>query len=88
MDVTKQHLAHIEAIEKLSARWARYLTANIDKTIAPNDDMFVAGELDHYLFVGVSALQVVSEAMLLAEDRSAENTGSALRVRKSHPPFR
>lgn len=66
MDVTKQHLAHIEAIEKLSARWARYLTANIDKTIAPNDDMFVAGELDHYLFVGVSALQVVSEAMLLA----------------------
>jgi SAM-dependent methyltransferase len=66
MDVTKQHLAHIEAIEKLSARWARYLTANIDKTIAPNDDMFVAGELDHYLFVGISALQVVSEAMLLA----------------------
>jgi hypothetical protein len=66
MDVTKQHLAHIETIENLSARWARYLAANIDKTIAPNDDMFVAGQLDHYLFVGVSALQVVGEAMLLA----------------------
>jgi SAM-dependent methyltransferase len=66
MDVTKQYLAHIEAIESLSARWARYRATKVDKTIAPNDDMFIAGELDHYLFVGISALQVVSEAMLLA----------------------
>src|SRR5262249_43255454 len=38
----------------------------IDLTISPHDDMFVAGELASYLFVGTSALEVISEAMLLA----------------------
>jgi SAM-dependent methyltransferase len=54
------------AAEALSARWAQYRAAEVDLTIAEHDDMFVAGQLAHYLFVGTSALEVISEAMLLA----------------------
>jgi SAM-dependent methyltransferase len=59
---------HAETLEALRARWARYHADKIDTTIAPNDDMFIAegGGLEHYLFVGISALEVISEAMLLA----------------------
>jgi SAM-dependent methyltransferase len=52
--------------QALSARWAQYRAASVDTTISERDDMFVAGELDHYLWVGTSALEVISEAMLLA----------------------
>ncbi len=52
--------------EALSARWAHYRAAEVDLTIAQHDDMFVAGQLAHYLLVGTSALEVISEAMLAA----------------------
>jgi len=52
--------------EALSTRWSKYGADGVDLTISPHDDMFVAGELPSYLFVGTSALEVISEAMLLA----------------------
>src|SRR5262249_53903643 len=48
-----------------SARWAQYRAESVDLTISDRDDMFVAGQLDHYLWAGTSALEVISEAMLL-----------------------
>lgn len=52
--------------QALSARWAQYRAESVDLTIAERDDMFVAEQLDHYLWAGTSALEVISEAMLLA----------------------
>jgi len=51
--------------QALSARWAQYRAESVDLTISDRDDMFVAGQLDHYLWAGTSALEVISEAMLL-----------------------
>jgi SAM-dependent methyltransferase len=79
MDQTNPYAAHIEAhagtIEALSARWAQYRADRVDLTISPNDDMFFAekGGLEHYIFVGTSALEVISDAMLLCgESRFAK----------------
>ncbi len=55
----------LEATEALIARWANYRAEALDQTISQHDDMF-EGDLEHYLFVGTSALEVISEAMLLA----------------------
>jgi SAM-dependent methyltransferase len=59
--------------QALSARWAQYGTAQIDLTISPQDDMFVAGQHQQYLSVGISALKVISEGMLLARKTSFRN---------------
>ena len=53
-------------LQSLSDRWAKYAAESIDLTISPNDDMFVEGQLEYYLSVGASALEVISEAMLLS----------------------
>lgn len=52
--------------QALSARWAQYRAESVNLTISNCDDMFVAGERDHYLLAGTSALEIISEAMLLA----------------------
>jgi SAM-dependent methyltransferase len=52
--------------EAVLARWAQYRAGSVDLTISDRDDMFVAGQLDHYLWAGTSALEIISEAMLLA----------------------
>jgi SAM-dependent methyltransferase len=52
--------------QALSARWVQYRAESVDLTISDRDDMFVAGQLDHYLWAGTSALEVISEGMLLA----------------------
>jgi SAM-dependent methyltransferase len=59
--------------EAILARWAQYRTGNVDLTISEHDDMFVAGQLQHYLFAGTSALDVISEAMLLARKTVFQN---------------
>jgi SAM-dependent methyltransferase len=56
----------LAATQALLARWAQYRAESVDPTISDRDDMFVAGQLDHYLRAGISALEIISEAMLLA----------------------
>ena len=48
------------------ARWAQYRAESVDLTLSERDGMLVAGQLDHYLWAGTSALEIISEAMLLA----------------------
>jgi SAM-dependent methyltransferase len=55
-----------EILNSLTQRWNRYGRANIDMTISPHDDMFSPGQEAHYLSVCISALEAISEAMLLA----------------------
>jgi SAM-dependent methyltransferase len=55
----------LEATEGLIARWANYRAETLDQRISQHDDMF-EGDIQHYLFAGRSALEVISEAMLLA----------------------
>jgi SAM-dependent methyltransferase len=58
-----------EVLDGLSSRWTAYRSAIIDQTIAPLDDMLLRDVPDgvaHYMAVGVSALEGLSEAMLLA----------------------
>lgn len=56
-------------LRSLLERWQRYQASAVDQTIAPVDDMS-AGDtpeaLRHYHAVGVSALELITEAMLLA----------------------
>jgi SAM-dependent methyltransferase len=59
--------------EALLARWARYRADSVDLTISEHDDMFVAGHLQQYLFVGTSALEVISESMLLGRKTGFRN---------------
>ena len=59
--------------EAILSRWAHYRAGKVDLTIAEHDDMFVAGQLEQYLFVGLSALEVISEAMLLARKTEFRN---------------
>jgi SAM-dependent methyltransferase len=56
----------LEVTQALSARWTQYRAESVDLTISDRDDMFVAGQLDHYLWAGRLALELISEAMLLA----------------------
>ncbi len=53
-------------LRALTRRWRQYGEAVIDWTVSPHDDM-LAGEskMDRYRGVGVSGLEVISEAMLL-----------------------
>jgi SAM-dependent methyltransferase len=62
----------IEATEKLITRWTNYRAETLDRTIYQHDDMF-EGDLQHYLFSGTSALEVISEAMLLARKMRFDN---------------
>jgi SAM-dependent methyltransferase len=64
-------LAHDEqsfraVTQAVLARWAQYRAESVDLTISGRDDMFGAGQLDHYVWAGTSALEIISEAMVLA----------------------
>jgi SAM-dependent methyltransferase len=62
----------LEATEGLIARWANYRAETLDQRISQHDDMF-EGDIQHYLFAGRSALEVISEAMLLARKTRFDN---------------
>lgn len=64
----------LAVIRGIVRRWKQYSAAEIDRTISPHDDM-LGGEdaQNHYRRVGVSALEVITEAMLLAR-RTKFNT--------------
>src|ERR1700720_2424850 len=62
----------LEATEGLIARWANYRAETLDQTISQQDDMF-EGDIEHYLFAGRSALEAISEAMLLARKTRFDN---------------
>jgi SAM-dependent methyltransferase len=56
-----------EAIANLGHRWREYETNGVDEAVSPIDDMLESEQgKAHYLFVGRSALQIITEAMLLA----------------------
>lgn len=52
-------------VSQISARWSHYEAADIDQTISPVDDMF-GGNLDYYFRSGLSALDLITEAMVLS----------------------
>src|SRR5438105_4377198 len=59
----------IEVMESVLARCRDYRSANIDLTLSPDDDMYARADpnaMERYLSVGVSAIELISEAMLLA----------------------
>lgn len=56
----------LPVVQALLARWERYHAATVDLTISEHDDMFENGNLRPYLSAGTSALEIISEAMLLA----------------------
>jgi SAM-dependent methyltransferase len=56
-------------LQSLLERWQRYQASEVDPTIAPVDDMKGGDSPDaarHYMQVGVSALELITEGMLLA----------------------
>jgi len=69
MPSTSDHSKHtnrsyLEVIEQISARWTNYRASSVNMAVSDADDMLTAGHLDHC--VGTSALEVISEAMILA----------------------
>src|SRR4051794_14933728 len=52
-------------LEELAQRWSRYERTAIDPTISPVDDMF-GGNSIYYAQSGRAALELITEAMLLA----------------------
>jgi SAM-dependent methyltransferase len=57
-----------QALEDIAARWRRYEQAGVDQTISPVDDMFGAnGGADYYFRAGRMALELVTDAMILAQ---------------------
>lgn len=58
----------LKVMRAILGRWKGYSSASIDETISPHDDMFNRrGAMEHYRSVGVSALEVITEAMLAAK---------------------
>ncbi len=50
-------------------RWQRYQAAEIDRTVSSEDDMMTystTGGAPHYFQVGISAIELITEAMVLA----------------------
>lgn len=58
--------SYLEVIEQIFARWTNYRASSVNMAVSDADDMLIAGHLDHYLSVGTSALEAISEAMILA----------------------
>lgn len=52
-------------LDELSQRWRRYEAIAIDPAISPVDDMF-GGNVVHYIRSGRAALDLITEAMMLA----------------------
>ena len=57
-----------ELLEAILQRWKHYAAQKIDETVSPHDDMlYSAALMAPYLQIGISALEVIAEAMLLAK---------------------
>ncbi|MBV9065366.1 MAG: hypothetical protein JO004_06315 [Methylobacteriaceae bacterium] len=57
----------VEVLDAIKSRWSQYDRSNFDRTISPVDDMLEGDEArDYYFAVGRSALDVISEAMMLS----------------------
>jgi SAM-dependent methyltransferase len=54
----------MSAIQEVADRYTRYCEAEISKNILPHDDMLVAGDMDHYMNVGRSAVDVIVSALV------------------------
>lgn len=59
-----------DLLQALLARWQRYQAAEIDDTLSSEDDMVERDKLAHYRAVGVSALELITDAMVLARRTS------------------
>src|SRR5258708_15366287 len=54
----------------LRRRYAAYLATEVEKEVSEHDDMLAGGNLDHYLSVGQSAVDVIGRAMVAAQKDS------------------
>jgi SAM-dependent methyltransferase len=53
-------------LNDLVGRWHRYEAAAVSRQIAEHDAMLVAGEIEPYLIVGRSAIEIIALAMIAA----------------------
>lgn len=55
-------------LDTCAARWSAYRSAQVDMTIDPSEDMIVreAGGIEHYREVGLRALELLTDAMILS----------------------
>lgn len=53
-----------QQLEELAQRWRRYEATTIDQAISPTDDMF-GGNASYYVRSGRTALELITEAMML-----------------------
>jgi hypothetical protein len=56
----------MDTLSAVSERFADYLTTTISTEISEQDDMYAMGDLEHYLEVGHSAIEVIARSMILA----------------------
>jgi SAM-dependent methyltransferase len=64
MSQSNEPSAMAAILGRLSARWADYQASVVDTAITPLDDMAHI-DMEHYLSIGVSAIEVLTEIMLL-----------------------
>ena len=59
--------AYDAVLDQCAARWRAYRAAQVDMTIDPSEDMIVreAGGIEHYRQVGLRALELLTDAMVL-----------------------
>ena len=65
-DFSAERVPWLRALRSLDARWTEYRSSPVDMTVSPVDDMIGKAGLEYYEVVGLSALEIISEAMLLA----------------------
>jgi SAM-dependent methyltransferase len=59
----------VTLLPSILERWQRYQAAEVDRTVSSEDDMMAhstPGGVSHYFQVGVSAIELITEAMVLA----------------------
>ena len=58
----------LETLSSVQARWARYNESDVDMVVTHHDDMFVDSDhgREHYKWVGLSALGLITDAMILS----------------------
>lgn len=64
-----QRAPQADVLEAVAQRWQRYRASEVDLTLSPDDDMAAstdAAAIAHYRGTGLSALELIVDAMLLA----------------------
>jgi len=64
-----ERATQVDVLGAITQRWKRYQASEIDLTLSPEDDMVASAEaadIEHYRRTGLSALELIVDAMMLA----------------------